>query len=629
MPLKNNRSLPRRPVFSMPKPPEKPKGKWVILPYMWAGAKRMAMVLGFMVLLSSLISVYTLAALSPQGAAGLPENIVLVLPFDQDLADVPADAGFTGSFAPPPPSVYQIVESIEAAKDDPRVKGIVGIIGAGALPLAHTQEIRAALKLFRESGKFTHVYAPSYGEMGGGLGRYYMASSFENIWMQPMGVISIPGINAEVPYLRGLLDTLGVTPQFFQRHEYKTAYESMTNTEMSAENRQMLTEMVSNLRRVLVREIAADRGMEAGSFEALVGKGLFTGDAALKAGLIDKLDYEDVLADTVIEAATGQKADDVADDDLPFVDVAAYHADLENKRDTDKPKIALVYASGAIIQSEADGGQGGIAAADAIVPAIEDAMDDEAVKAIVLRVDSPGGSPTASESILRALDRAKGKGKPVIVSMGPTAASGGYWIASHADYIFAHPTTITGSIGVLGGKFDLRESWNILGINWNTIKWGENAGIWSMNTPFSESEAEQVNLMLDDVYDSFLARVSKGRKMEISAVDKIARGRVWTGEDAKRVGLVDELGGLNEALDFAAKKASLQNRSEALVEVFPKPLTPLEKLAKFFGGHETAVKALAAQARILETLAPATEALAPFTTGNPADYGVYEPLRLR
>lgn len=634
MPLKNTRIPQRRANFVIPKPPEKPKRKWVILPYMWAGAKRMAMFLGFMIIISMLVSVYTLASLSPKGAGALPKDIVLILPFDEDLADVPAEGGFAAGFAPPPPSVYQIVESIEAAKTDERVKGIVATIGAGALPLAHTEEIRAALKDFRTSGKFTHVYAPSYGEMGGGLGRYYMASAFETIWMQPMGVISIPGINAEVPYVRGLLDTLGVNPQFYQRHEYKTAYESVTNTEMSPENRLMLTEMVSNLRTVLVRDIASDRGMDTGSFEALVGKGLFTGDAALQAGLIDKLDYEDVLSDLVIEAATGKNPDDVAEEDLPFVDVATYHEDLESKRhslmgDGNKPKIALVYASGAIIQSEADGGRGGIAAADAIVPAIQDAVDDENVSAIVLRIDSPGGSPTASESILRALDKAASKGKPVIVSMGPTAASGGYWIASHAEHIFAHPTTITGSIGVLGGKLDFRQTWDMIGLNWATVKWGQNAGIWSVNTPFSESEAAQVNLMLDDVYSAFLTRVSEGRKMEVSAVDSIARGRVWTGADALRVGLVDTLGGLNQALDFAAKKAGLQNRGEALVEVFPKPLTPLEKIARLFGGESSAVAALAAQAKLVEFLAPLMEALAPFTASNPRDYGVYEPLRVR
>lgn len=629
-----NRFIRRRPFTTQPRTPEKPKAKWVILPILWRGAKRMAMAIGFLVMISLFISIYTLSAMTPQGAAGLPKDIVLVLPFDQDLADVPDSGGFAAGFAAPPPSVYQITEAIEAAKDDPRVKGIVATLGSGALPLSHTEEIRAALKDFRTSGKFTHIYAPSYGEGGGGLGKYYMASAFETIWMQPMGVLSIPGINAEVPYLRGVLDTLGVTPQFYQRHEYKTAYESLTNTEMSPANRVMLTEMVSNLRDVLVRDIAQSRGMEPSSFEALVGKGLFTDDAALEAGLIDKLDYQDVLEDLLIEQATGQKPDDVEDENLPFVDVADYHADLmEHKHglmgDEGKPKLAIVYVSGAIIQGEEDGGNSnGIAAADAIVPAIDEATRDEDVKAIILRVDSPGGSPTASESILRALDKAKAKGKPVIVSMGPTAASGGYWVAAKADAIFAHPTTITGSIGVLGGKVALENAWEKIGLNWGTVKWGQNAGIWSMNTPFSETEAAQINLMLDDVYESFLARVSEGRKMDVAAVDSIARGRVWTGEIAKQIGLVDQLGGLTDALDYAAKQSGLSGRSEALVEVYPKPLNAFEKLAKLLGAQERSVQVLAAQARLLEFLAPALESLA-LATGNPRDYGVYEPLRVR
>lgn len=629
MPLKypKTRFIQRRPLFSssVPKSVAKPKMKWRILPILWTSAKRMAMVLGFMVLLSSFISIWTLASLSSSGPADLPDSIVLTLPFGEGLSDVPEQAGFS-SFGPPPPSVYQILEAIEAAKDDPRVKSIVATLGEGGLALSHIEEIRTALKDFRESGKPTYIYAPSYGEAAGGLGRYYLASAFETIWMQPMGVVSIPGINAEVPYFRGVLDTLGISPQFFQRHEYKTAYESVTSTEMTPENREMLEDMVTNLRRVLVHDIAADRGMSEAAFEALVDKGLFTGPAALASRLIDKLDYEDVLSDNLIEHATGEKPEDVADEDLPFVDVAAYGAELEagERPDSDAPKAALVYASGAIMQTE---GASGVAAADVLAPAILEAADDEAVTTIILRIDSPGGSPTASESILRALDKAKAKGKTIIVSMGPTAASGGYWIAAKADRIFALPTTITGSIGVLGGKLALEGMWDKVAINWDTVSWGRNAGIWSFNTPFSVSEAVQVNAMLDDVYESFLARVAEGRKMSVVDVDRIARGRVWTGEAALERGLVDELGGLIAALDFAAKEAGLESRADMTVEIFPKPLTPFEKLAKLLGSEGSAVKVLEKLPALVEFLSPLLEAISVATA--PQDYGVYERVRVK
>lgn len=642
-----SRFIRRRPLFSTPLPRavEKPQMKWVVLPILWQAAKRTAMAIGFMVLLSFAFTIWTLASLEDKGGSGyaaLPRDIVLVAPFADGLADQPQNAGFSAAFTPPAPGVYQIIEAIEAAKDDPRVKALVATMGDGSFALAHVEEIRKAVKNFRKSGKPAYIYAPSFGETGGGLGRYYLASAFGQIWMQPMGVISIPGVNAESPYLRGLLDDWGIKPQFFQRYEYKTAYESVNEKAMTPANREMLTDMVARLSTVLVKDIAADRGLKEAAIKAQIDKAVLTGDAALKARLIDRLDYEDVLEDKLVLDSTGKKREDLGDKDMPFVDIAAYSADVEKRRTGQKdgllgrgkPKVALVYAAGVIQQSSQGAAPGpgslmgeGTAAADVLVPAIEDAADDDEVTAIVLRIDSPGGSPTASESILRALDKAKQKGKRIIVSMGPTAASGGYWIAAKADRIFALPTTITGSIGVLGGKLDMSGLWSKLNVNWDAVRWGENSTIWSFNHSFSESETVQVNAMLDDVYNAFLARVAEGRKMPVENVALIAKGRVWTGTAAFQNGLVDELGGLPQALDFAAKEAGLKSREDMAVEVFPKPLSPFEKLQKLLGGQEDGMKALAAQSRILSWLSPLFGDLA--IARAPQEYGVYAPLQVR
>lgn len=323
-----------------------------------------------------------------------------------------------------------------------------------------------------------------------------------------MGVVMIAGINAEQPFARETLDKMGITPQFFQRKEYKTAYESLTNESMSDANRETISVLVNDIRDRLVSEIAQDREISEERFTALVNQGLFTAPEALEAGLIDHMDYADVMIEQVKELVSG----DPQSEDVAFRSLESYiaHVGLRINEDGKINKetrtrktaggVALIYAIGAIV-SDAAGAPGSLAASDDIAPAILDAAADPNIKTIILRVDSPGGSPAASEAILRALDKAQMEGKYVVVSMGSTAASGGYWIAAHADQIFVSPTTITGSIGVVGGKFTLGGLWEKIGLNWEAVQWGENADMWSMNTPFDAQGSERMNAMLDNVYE--------------------------------------------------------------------------------------------------------------------------------
>lgn len=632
------RNVPRyrrpRALFTaqVPKESRKPKMRWKILPIIWLAVKRAATVIGFMVLVSTLIAVVSVSTIPSRAVpVQLPGEMILAIEFKDGFFDKSPPPTLSDPFAQQELTVRDYVEAIEAAAADTRVKGILARLEPGSYALAHIQEIRAALAEFKQSGKFAHVYAPSLGGPGGGLGQYYLASAFDEIWMQPLGVVSIPGLLAEVPYAADALAAIGVSPQFFQREDYKTAYESLTRQSMSPENREMLTALLDEIRSVLVADIATDRGMSESDLTRLVNEGLFPAEAAQNAGLIDHADYADVLLDKVLVDVTGKGFDEWDREDIPLVTPRRYLADVQRRgierpeqtreeppikmtppvlSGASKPKLALVHVVGAIMREDVSGAglsqvyTGGIAASERIVPAIYDAMDDPQVTAIVVRVDSPGGSPEASESILRALNKAKEKGKTVIVSMGPVAASGGYWVATHAHEIFTHPTTITGSIGVVGGKFALQGMMDKLQINWDRVEWGRNAGLWSPVTPFSESEAARINTMLDAVYDAFLTRVAEGRDMPRAEVERIAGGRVYTGARAVELGLADRFGGLTDALDRAAELSGAVNRHAATVELYPKPKTALEQFIELLERNAGAVEVLSRHTPLIESAEP-------------------------
>ena len=605
--------------------------KWRILPIFWQALKRVAMGLGFIVLLNFFIALFILPMLftKPDATPSLPSEFVLFMEFKDELREMPSVPSFSDPFAANKPTVREMVNALDHAAADDRVQGIVARMYDGSFSMAHVAELRAALKRFRDTGKFAHIYSASYGEGGGGLGRYYLASAFDEIWMQPMGVVSIAGVQADVPFFRETLDKIGVKPEFFKRKEYKTAYESITDRQMSANNRKMLNDIVNSIKNEILATVPEEREISVSEFEALVDKGLLTAPEAKAAGLVTHVDYGDILLENIAEATTGER--DL--EGLKLVNFDGY-INITRKNSSSlinaaKPKVALVYAVGAVMPTSEGGGLAaeGVAAADKIVPAIFAATDDEKVSAIVVRIDSPGGSPSASESILHALERAQKKGKPVIVSMGATAASGGYWIAASADKIYALPTTLTGSIGVVGGKFALDGAADKIGVNFDTVKWGQNSGIWSMTDSFSKSEAARFNAMLDHVYDGFITRVANGRGMEKAAVDKVAGGRVWTGKQAVEVGLVDEIGGLENALDYAATLAGKENRDDLNVVIYPKPLTALEQLVRFLETQAAIGQTVQSYAPFFEAAAPVANAVA--VSKNPQNYMVYEPLTVQ
>ncbi len=625
--------------YPLPKADAKPKRKWRILPILWLAFKRTSMLIGAVVIISSIVMSYMLAPFIEEIDHSLPKQMVLYMELEGSMGDLPKEAGFVDPFVVSNKTVKNYIDAIDRARTDPRVEGIYAKMNNGHLSVAHIQELREAIHNFRKSGKFAYIYANSYSQ---GLGGYYLASAFDEIWMQPLGVVMINGLNAEMPYMRDVLDKVGVAPQIFKRKEYKGAYDMFTESEMPEASRRATTSLLGDIAEVLKADIAKDRGITEYDFSKIVDKGLLMDGEVVFSKVVDHVGYEDELISKINERVTG----DPDNEDLFYVKFDSYVSEMLKQKDmaTDsifsaghdvssaKSKVALIYAVGAIM--DADRGSAsisvddGIAGAKGISKALLDAADDDSIDAVVLRIDSPGGSPVASETILRAVQKIQEKGKTVTVSMGPVAASGGYWIASLADEIFVLPTTITGSIGVLGGKFSLEKLWANIGVKWDSVRWGDNAAMWSMNQPYSDSEAERVNAMMDNVYSNFIKRVSKGRNMSVDEVDKIARGRVWSGKRAVEIGLADQFGGLNDALDYAAVQAGAKNRHDVDIVVLPKPLSTIERIMELIDGQVQTSENLRINSEIFKQLASSLNSFLIMKNMNEGAV-IYEPVNIK
>jgi protease-4 len=600
----------RRPIFSHSQPAAaRPQRR--LLPFLGRVFRRVLMTLGALMLISLILMMivsYKVADELGVDESPLPNQIVLYLPLEEDFAEH-EDVALPRNLFPDARTMREIVDGLDRAAKDKHVKGLVAELRGGDLNIAHLEELRAALLRFRASGKFAYIYGTSYGAPGRGLGTYYLASAFDEIWLQPMGEISIAGIRAEVPFVRGALDKAGVKPQFFARKEYKNIFESAMQKQMSGPSRESLQGLIDDLAAYLTIGIAEARKIEPAKLKGLIDRGMFVDQQAVEAKLADRLDDYEALRERISMDVTGKPNPD----DL-FVELGHYAGKTRPPR-ARGPGVALVYLEGMISSGSAE--SEGVAAED-IADAISDAADDKRTRAIVLRIDSPGGTPEASETIRRAVTRAQAKGKKVIVSMGAMTASGGYWVAAPADRIFALPGTLTGSVGVAGGKVALNAMWEKLGVSWDSVQYGRNSDMWSFNEPFTESGVALMNNMMDVIYNGFVARVAEGRKMSVNEVEKVARGRVWSGRQAVQNGLVDELGGLDAALDYTAKMLGAKDRADLRLQILPKPVTPMEKIAGLF----------AMQARLGDDMQVLLQSigLARASGGGPV---TWEPVRVR
>lgn len=503
---------------------------------------------------------------------GLPGTIVLRADLDRGLAEGAGEEGISDIvFGGKKPTLRDFLDTLDRAGSDPRVKGIYVSLGSDNLALAACQEVRDAIHAFRAKGKFAIAFATSFGEFGPGTRPYYLATAFDEIWLQPLGSVGLIGLHAGTPFIRTALDKLGVEPSFAHREQYKTATNFLTETRMTGPEREQINDLLGSDSGQIVRGIASERHLTESAVSALIDRGPLLADEAKISGLVDRVGYGDeAVARAAQRAGTGAK----------LVSLARY-LDVAERPHRDGPKIAVIYASGLITQGSGAAsplsGASGITARQ-LGRAFRDAARDKEVRAILFRIDSPGGSAVASETIWREVARAKARGKPVIVSMGDVAGSGGYYIAAPADKIVAEPATLTGSIGVLAGKIVIAGLLNKIGVSADAVQRGANAAMFSEFEDFSPAAVQRLDAFLDDTYAGFKQRVAAGRHLSADQVEAVAKGRVWTGETASKNGLVDALGGYETALGLALQAAKLPADKPFHVVVFPRRKPLIERL---------------------------------------------------
>ena len=499
----------------------------------------------------------------------LADNIILTVDLTQGLAEGPHQDRLLRLLLGSEPSLRDVLDGIETASSDPRVKVLLARVGDDELGLAKIQELRDAIAAFRAKGKFALAFADSFGEFGPGTRPYYLATAFDEIWLQPMGNVGLTGLYAEVPFFKGTLDLLGIVPEFDHREEFKTAMNSLTETKMTPPHREEVDALLASIGGQIIHGIAEGRKLPEAEVREAIDRGPLLADEARQAKLVDRLGYRDeVLAQARAHARSGAE----------LTGLTTY-LDRAGRPHREGSTIALIYGSGLIQRAASSANpltESNVMAATEITRAFRAAVRDPAVRAILFRIDSPGGSVVASESIWREVVFARERGKPVVVSMGDVAGSGGYYVAAAADKIVAEPSTLTGSIGVLAGKLVVSDLFRKLGMSTDSAQVGANAAMYSSTSEFSTRAHSRLEAFLDETYKGFKDHVASGRHMTQEEVEEAARGRVWSGEDAKARGLVDELGGSAVALRLAKEAAKLAPDAAVKLTVFPREKEPFE-----------------------------------------------------
>lgn len=516
-------------------------------------------------------------------------NTVLEADFERVYVEDVPDDPLAGLLFEGVDSVRDVVDTLERAGGDGKVEGLVARIGVGSLGLAKVQEIRDAVLAFRAKGKWAVAYSETFGEFGPGNGAYYLATAFDEIYLLPSGDIGLTGLMYESMFLRGTLEKLGITPRMDHRKEYKNAMNTLTERAYTDAHREAMQKLMSSQFSQMVRGVAEARGLTETQVRGVFDRGPYLGEEAVTAKLVDGVAYRDEVYDKVEAKAGGRPA---------YLKLGKY-LDRAGRPHSRGETVALVFGVGGVQRGKSgyDPVFGDTAmGSDTVAGAFRRAIEDDDVKAILFRVDSPGGSYVASDAIWRETVRAKEAGKPVIVSMSDVAGSGGYFVAMAADKIVAQPGTITGSIGVLGGKMLTAGLWEKLGVSWDEVHTSARSRMWTGTHDYSPEEWARFQSWLDRVYDDFTSKVAEGRKLPRDKVAQIAKGRIWSGEDAKAIGLVDELGGYAVALRLAREAAGIPADAPVHLKVFPEPKTLLQALLEREVGEGEATTALAARA---------------------------------
>jgi protease-4 len=519
---------------------------------------RILAVLGAIWLISLVVVLFIVA-----GRKGsVPGKTILEANFEQPmLEDIPDDPA-AQVMLKDRVVVRDVVDALDRGANDDRVVGLVARIGAVPMGMGQVQELREAVQRFRAKKKFAVAYSETFGEFGPGNNAYYLATAFDQIYLQPSGDIGLTGVILESPFVKNTLAKLGMKFHGDHRYEYKTALNLFTETKYTPahkeENAALMNSWVSQLK----DGICSARQIPPDQFQSVIDKGPYLGKEAVHAHLIDGVAYRDEVYDQVKKRAG---------DGAQLLYLNKYLDRAGRPHDKGKT-IALVYGVGGVQRGKSNYNpvqDSLVMGSETVAAAIRAAAEDKDVKAILFRVDSPGGSYVASDTIWRAVVQARKAGKPVIVSMGDVAGSGGYFVAMAADKIVAQPGTITASNGVLSGKFLTSGFWDKVGINWDEVHNGTNATMWTGTHDYTPAEWQRFEQWLDRIYVDFTSKVAEGRKLPKEKVLEIAKGRIWSGEDAKRLGLIDEVGGFETALNLAKKAAGIPESEEVKLQVFP------------------------------------------------------------
>ena len=525
-------------------------------------------------------------------SSGWGSSQYLDVQLDGDLPEQPPPS-FGTFLERQPMSLRTVVRSLDRAAKDSKVKSVV--LRVNMLPgvgWGKIEEMRAAITRFRESGKPAYAYLEFAGNK-----EYYLATACSNIYAVPTGLLDVSGLEAEVMFLRGTLDKLGVQAEFVGVGKYKNAPNQFTEESFTPAHREQTAALLDSLFARYVQEVARARGISEDEVRAKIDEGPYDAVGAQEAGLVDEVLYKDELMDRLEDASR--------------VTPSRYARSSGGGFALGRPKIALIYVVGEIVLGKSHDdpfGGSGVAGSETVADAIREAREDDDVKAILLRVDSPGGSGTASDVIWREIELAK-KEKPVVASMGDYAASGGYYVAMGSDAIVAQPGTITGSIGVFAGKFNLHGFYDKIGITKEVLKRGKNADIFSDYRTWTPEERQKVYGLMESFYREFIRKAAQGRQRKEEDVDRVAQGRVWTGTDALEQGLVDKLGGLDTAMAVAKEKAKIDADDEVELLVLPRRKGLLETILEqdeslLESGLPSEVRSLVRWARTLHDGAP-------------------------
>ena len=528
----------------------------------------------------------------------LPKPIVLSV----DLRDVPPETSsgnlLRGGLLRGSRDILDTVQLLWQAADDPRVVGLFVDIGDESAGLARVQELRQAIVHFRGKGKFAIGFAESLGSGGTHFSDYYLASALEQVWLQPSGGFAVAGIAIETPFLKAGLDKLGVQVEGGKRYQYKSAPDSFLETGYTGPARENLQQLLDSLYSQFVSDVARERHIEPAKLRQLIDSVPFEPERARQENLVDKIGYRSDALDEV-RARTGKVRD--------LTSLSDYAAD-EGRSKPSGEVVGMVRVSGAIMSGPGGGAldDDNVARAEDVVDALDQATRAKDVRAIVLRIDSPGGTYPAADAIADAVGRARSAGKPVIVSMGDVAASGGYLAAVRGDVIVAQPATITASIGVFGIWPVASELLASLGVRVERLAVGTNAGMYSTFQAPTPTQRAAVSRELDTIYAEFTRQVGEARKLDGAKLDAAARGRVFSGNDAKKAGLIDELGGLQLAFNIAKAKANIDESRQIEIRQFPPESERWQKLLDRLlrlAGLDVEAPALRAPREVRETLA--------------------------